>query len=530
MELACQRFAGTPLGAASLLSLGLKTLKSVNGIQNKTIAHATFMSAIKKELLSKTMQPTDSPSTAVTKPKMTHAPSILHLALLLPGSVQLVPPPKNKNYLASWFWNNGTIVKNSYTINYQNKSYTSIYNTRKKSWTTGKSNQMSYVSYYSYLLDNNRPELENFIEYLVRRAVKFSPQTFNLSKEKVEEGCEQVEKLIKIFTKIILQEQFYRRVYGNKKYAVYYGGTGRAKFFSDFITALHRYLDIINEHKERSPYEDLKQYNSAYEFVIEKIIREEKSDNDVSPYPKAVNLVACGYLDWPGESSINFFCENNNVSSQCLQYLHVSLVEELCEQVGLLFTKQDLFDLHEEYRQLGGIMEQIFIDSKDIDTFSYPALPWGKPYFSKRPVAYLDNFTEKLAKHFTKKTTIETKDCEQITISTLLDFLCSEPEHECWMTSTGSKKYDFAINQLQGRLLHFSPLFFGSTSDTIKKPKIFNYYTDKQKEALHKKLQEKMDVLVKSMVLKTLKDGHLKITGTKLQILQKNIADSYFNS
>lgn len=97
------------------------------------------------------------PTVTPTLPQLTM--SMIHLTRYLDGYVTLTPQDAGSQSKQPWLWNNGTGDVKTHTLTYKNKVYTSTYDPEKKTWVATKPNQMSYLTYYEYLIDTNKMRL-----------------------------------------------------------------------------------------------------------------------------------------------------------------------------------------------------------------------------------------------------------------------------------------------------------------------------------------------------------------------------------
>jgi len=182
-------------------------------------------------------------------------------------------------------------------------------------------------------------------------------------------------------------------------------------------------------------------------------------------------------------------------------------VIDLCNKLGLkLEETKKLYALLTEYRELGGKLKQIFINSEYVDKISYISQRSGHPYKQLK--------NDPLNKIFSGQ-----EGNKPLTLENVISLLRTDPNNKA--LHTVSLTHDKYIDQLQARLLHFSKPFFDP--EEAKKYGLEIFYSFAQEGAREKKeeLSKQMDSLVKNLLWEALEKKTLKGGGekTKLAVL-----------
>ncbi len=446
--------------------------------------------------------------------------SMAHLMTILPGNlprlgglprkITLVPQPNEIEDRSStlityhwkeiWLWNDGVLSENgnTYSVTYKNKTYVSSKNAN--AWKATEENQMDYFTYYNYLEENKKlidnEVKENFIDYLI---------SFAMCRGKNDGKFSEEHNLNNV--SIALKQALAKEKESTKKICFYSAYSAALETLYKFVTYLHTYLDITNEHRERSRFEKLSLYESVDDFINKKL------ENDVkqSIFLMSTNIALFGGLHHEGECTLAYFCNNMTYvgKDKILTY-----IEELCNTVGLKFTATDrkkLATLAEKYAEVGGKLKQILIDPAYADKISYISAAYGYAFKKEDSLKNAgDNystFAKKLIKTIAKTEKTE-KTRELLNTSKVLELLCIDPQNESLIKSCKNKieGYDHGefIDKIQARLLHFSEPFFDPEKAKEYGLEIFYYFAKKGAREKQKELDKQMDAHMKDMLWEAL--------------------------
>ncbi len=491
----------------------LATLSHVWGALKNNCEFSTNFTGLLTGPVKEKMEISVALDPKVFKPKEPpYTASMVHLIEILKNNqTPLVLEPFFSE--GKWLWNNGVFVNQNktsyYQVTYKGITYDYDYNEEKKSWEPTGKNRMSYLTYYSYLLENKQ-DLKPLIEHLVAKMIDYSPLTFSNPSE-----CEK-NRLTKTFAYTLLNEEKRRN-----KYVFYTGYQGCNDFWRDFVRAVQKALEGKRWKLERSKFENHTRYSSAREFIDKEYDYSYKFDAKKSKFLMSTNVALFGnsYLGKEestlGQSSCNYFVNNRSIYMGGSALLEAT--KQLCKSLGLVDSNDSLKGLFEEYSRMSGKIKQTFLSPSYVDDFSYLSTFSGHPRTLNS-----DAFTKSVLTQIRKKQKLGENDTKFLTTGNVIQLLRTDPENNCFklpVYPTPScidkdrmiKITDPAINTLQARLLHFSPLFFDPKTAKKAGRETLYYYSCRKDKIFHKKLRTKMDSLVEQMVKKARAKKTLKV-------------------
>lgn len=479
-------------------------------------SNESFVNAVKAALDKQHKAQQQKEKTEVVASKKTpmkYTFSILHLADWLekqnknPVILPLIPLGEQKTK-EKWLWNDGVLkidkkrkyligYKNekSYVITYKNRKYVSTWDDKNKIWVTTKENQMSLENYYSYLLDKNPKALGNFFEFLIEQTITAEYQK---TLEMLNNKCDRGPALIQLFKNILLNEEAHK-----DKVVFYNARASEFDLLTNFIRLLNKYLNIMANPMIRSSLEGHPKYKKMEEYEDPWTWRSEyytgHGDFGLGNMLMSVNLALFGNMGAGSErwSTIRYFLFN--VSSKT--DVALNLAEQIGAKVGLLGVKEKLGDLLPEYKKMGGKLRQIFISPDKVDDLTYESGAGGIPTSDKSSSYTTGKGYKRLRAEKSGGITLGERIKE---------------------ARAGYQNF-YNINGTQARLLSYSGPFLDPEKAKEYGVEIFEYCARQSDCKEQEKLAEKMDKIVRSMIVDALEKGKLKAEDVKLLELKQAV-------
>lgn len=408
------------------------------------------------------------------KPNLNRSVSMVHLTRLISGQVTFVPEPTTK---------------------------------------TDLKNKLSYLDCYDQIkTDDDQQTLKKFMEHLIGKiyanyeTMFVPPISSEKSRQLVKNGaideynekCEtRKQETIQTLTSVLLNEENHP-----DKIVFYHGHRGALKFFHDFVSVLHQYLDCIKKTMFRSRFEG-KEIFPLTDENLKKFGKDMMSRDWGKGYTLlSSNIALFGNLNDSGENTIGYCYYNSSMSGN-----YIKDANNLATQIGLSIDdemKRLMSELYKKYEMLSGVLKQIFISPTYVDTLSYISHPLGIPY---KFLSNNSNLVDQEATDYWNKLIPESLNTSKIT-----EFIRT--------SASDSKLSTDMLDRLQARVICNSEPFTDPTLAEKCGIEIVDYFAKTEDNNLHKKLREDMDVLIQKILVTTLEKNTLKGGAEKTKLVE----------